>query len=325
MTGGPFTADTLAALRRLRRKLRLWRMLAIVAFVAAIAAFFWEKTDGGFTEHIARVRITGLITGKQRLLDLLDSLKSSQKVKAVIVRIDSPGGTTVGSEAVFRKLRQIAAKKPVVAVMDSVAASGGYITAIAADRIFARENTITGSIGVIFQWAEIHDLLSRLGVKMNTLKSGPLKAQPNPFEPLTPEARRVTEELVRQSYDWFVNLVAKRRGLDRNTVLQLADGRVYLGKEAVKKGLIDAIGDEEMAKEWLVKEKGLKKSLKIVERKPKAIAQELGLGFSLIQWGAKLFGFGAVLEQAPLSQGLALDGLLALWHPRLHYQARGSQ
>ncbi|WP_038035961.1 signal peptide peptidase SppA [Thermopetrobacter sp. TC1] len=325
MTGGTFTADTLAAFRRLRRKLSLWRTLAIVAIVAAVAALFWEKTDGGFGEHIARVRISGLITGNQRLLDLLDSLKKSKKVKAVIVRIDSPGGTTVGSEAVFHKLRQIAAKKPVVAVMDSVAASGGYITAIAADRIYARENTITGSIGVIFQWAEVHDLLSKLGVKMNTLKSGPLKAQPNPFEPLTPEAKRVTEELVRQSYDWFVALVAKRRGLDRDAVLKLADGRVYLGKDARSKGLIDAIGDEEAAKDWLVKEKGLKDSLKIVERKPKKLPEELGLGFSLIQWGAKFFGFDAVLERGQFSQGLALDGLLALWHPRLQYQARGSQ
>ncbi len=312
-----FEADMMAALRRLKRKLTLWRVIAVAAVVAALAGIFWQKTGAGFTDHIARVRIEGLITGRQRMLDLLDGLAKSERVKAVILRINSPGGTTVGSEALHDAIRRVAEKKPVVAVLDSIAASGGYIAALGADRIIARGNTITGSIGVIFQWTELAGLMDRIGVKMRTVKSGPLKAEPNPFEPLKPEVRKVTEELVRDSFDWFVDLVAKRRGMDREKALKLADGRVFTGRQAVRAGIVDALGDERAAKRWLEEKRGIPAGLKIVEYKPKSLAQDLGLEFSVVRTALRLFGLEGMLEPVRdgMARGLALDGLVAIWHP----------
>ncbi len=310
-------ADTRAALRRLRRKLTFWRVAAVTAFIAAVAGIFWAESPAGHGDHIARVWISGLITGEQRKIDLLDDLAKSKKVKALILRINSPGGTTVGSEALFDAIRRVAKKKPVVAVMDSVAASGGYIAALGADRIYARGNTITGSIGVIFQWAQVRGLLDKIGVKMQTIKSAPLKAEPNPFSELTPEVRKVTQELVRDSYDWFVDLVAKRRKMGREKALKLADGRVYSGRQAVKNGIIDALGDERAARDWLVKKKGLPGKLKVIEHKPKSLAREWGFGFSLARAGLRLLGLAAPGGQPAMSapEAMALDGLVSIWHP----------
>src|SRR4029079_1673710 len=185
-------AELLIDRRRLKRRLTFWRVVSIVLFIGGLVAF--ASAFGGFdlekqTDHIARVRISGLITGDQKTLDLLDDIAKADHVKGLILRIDSPGGTTAGSEAIYESIRKIAKDKPVAAVMDTIAASGGYITAIAADHIVARGNTITGSIGVIFQWAEVSKLLDTVGVQMQEIKSGELKAEPSPFKPLSDKAR----------------------------------------------------------------------------------------------------------------------------------------
>ncbi len=331
MTGGTSERDLLAALRRLRRRLTTWRVLAVLAIVLALGALLWREAPPIRGEHIARVRITGLITGNQRLLDLLDRVAKDEKARALIVRIDSPGGTVTGAEALYEAIRRVAEKKPVVTVVDSVAASGGYIAAMAGDRIITRRNSITGSIGVIFQWAELHELLSRFGVKMQALRTGPYKARPNPFEPLDPQVRQVTEALLDDSFDWFVGLVATRRNLSKEQARRLADGRVWTGHQALNLKLVDALGDERTARVWLEKEKGIPKDLEIIERKPKRLTEELGLGLRLLV--AALEGLGleeqaralaAPVQQLHL-QGLMLDGLLALWHPRLAQDARGSR
>ena len=148
------------------------------------------------TDHIARVRVEGLITGDRPFLKMLEKLEKADRVKAVIIDIDSPGGTTAGSEAIYEAVRKIAAKKPVVSVMGTIAASGGYITAIASDYIVARGNTITGSIGVIFQWAQIQKLLDTLGVQMQEVKSGDLKAEPNFFKPPSEKALAVANGMI---------------------------------------------------------------------------------------------------------------------------------
>ncbi|HHI82581.1 MAG TPA: signal peptide peptidase SppA, partial [Rhizobiales bacterium] len=232
-----FQADSITATRRVRRALSFWRIAAILALAISFVSILVSNTHTGtgirsFSSHIARVRIDGLITGDTKTLKLLASVAKSSKVKAVIIRINSPGGTTVGSEAIYEAIRTIAKDKPVVAVMDSVAASGGYITALAADHIVARGNTITGSIGVIFQWAEVDELLGKLGVRVQTIKSGPLKAEPDMFSPLKPDVKKVTEEMIRDSFDWFMSLVEKRRKLKHDVVVRLADGRVYTGRQA---------------------------------------------------------------------------------------------
>jgi protease-4 len=167
------------------------------------------------------------------------------------VRIDSPGGTVGGGEDLFRLLRRIAAKKPVVAVFGNLGTSGTYMTALGADRIFARKGSITGSIGVILQSADVTGLLEKLGVKSISVKSSPLKAQPNPMEPLSKDVRKATEALIEDLFSMFVDMVAKRRDMAPARARALADGRVFSGRQGLKVGLIDAIGGEEEARAWL--------------------------------------------------------------------------
>jgi protease-4 len=168
---------------------------------------------------VARIRIEGMITGNSNTLKMLSDIEKAKQVKALMVHIDSPGGTTAGSEAIYEHLRDIAKDRPVVAVMDTVAASGGYITAIGADHIVARGNTITGSIGVIFQWAQVKDLLGNLGITFRERKSGELKAEPNMFDEPSEKALAVTDAMIRDSFNWFTGLVKERRGLNPQQML----------------------------------------------------------------------------------------------------------
>ncbi len=319
-------ADSILAHRRLRRSLTLWRVLAILGLAAAAVALVLavQGSEGGLTrrsDHIARVEISGLITGDDETLKLLRKLEEANQVKAVIVRIDSPGGTTAGSEAIYLAIRKIAAKKPVAAVMDTVAASGGYLTAIATDHIVARGNTITGSVGVIFQWAEIRELLQRFGVKMEEIKSGDLKAEPNMFNPLTDRVRTVTQAMVEDSFRWFRELVAERRRLDTQQLQAVSDGRVFTGRQAIGVKLIDEIGGEDRAVAWFEEKKSVAKDLRILDWKPDSSSSTSSLGVSLLIGALQAAGFDAAAElmQKVLEpERLKLDGLLSIWHAQLN-------
>ena len=320
-----FKADTITAERKNRRALSFWRIVAILALMIAFVALLVNNTKTStrlaqYSDHIARVHINGLITGNQKTIKLLGKIEKSASVKAVIIRINSPGGTTVGSEALYESIRLIAAKKPVVAVMDSVAASGGYITAIAGDHIVARGNTITGSIGVIFQWPEVHQLLGKIGVAMKTIKSGPQKAEPNMYEPLKDDVRPVLEAMVKDSFDWFVALVADRRKMTKQTIYGLADGRVYSGRQALDNKLIDAIGGEDVAIKWLVKEKKIDKKLKVTTWATTSVGDKVGISlssFSEFFTSAGLAGIIGDLDKAFGRGQQRLDGLLAVWQPAI--------
>ena len=161
--------------------------------------------------HVARLTVSGIITDDRKMNELIEKIGKSDQVKAVIVTINSPGGTTTGGEAMYDSVRRLAEKKPVVAVCGTLATSAAYIVALATDRIFVYGNTITGSVGVIFQWAEVTELLQTLGIKVEEVRSGPLKAVPSPFEPADEKARALTEEMVQEAKVWFVDLVSKRR------------------------------------------------------------------------------------------------------------------
>ena len=312
-------AEIIVERRRFRRRLLFWRVAAAVLLVAALLALAGGL--GGFAdiakqrEHIARVKIDGLITGDQSTLDLLKEIADSKAAKGLIIRIDSPGGTTAGSEALYEAIRTIAKDKPVAAVMDTVAASGGYITAIAADHIVARGNTITGSIGVIFQWAEFSQLLSTLGVKMEEIKSGELKAEPSPFKPLTEKAREVSQAMVQDSFAWFTGLVAERRKLSIERVKVLADGRVYTGRQAVAEKLIDELGGEDKAVDWIKKEKKLSGDIAVRDWEVASEEKGLfGLGLRITSGALRALGLPDLVEQAKFQK---LDGLLSVWHPSL--------
>ena len=165
-------------------------------------------------------------------------------MRALVLRINSPGGTTAGSEALYAAIRRVAAEKPVVAVLGEVAASGGYVAALAADRIVGRGNTLTGSIGVIMEYPDLTEVMERLGIGIETVRSSELKAEPSPFRPTNPAARARDEALVADSYRWFRGLVGERRGLQGNALDAAANGGVFTGRLALESGLIDAIGGE---------------------------------------------------------------------------------
>jgi protease IV len=313
-------AETVIERRRLRRRLTLWRLLAVVLavfFIALLAAGNQRFAgSGSFLPHIARVSVSGLITDDQKMLELLDKVGKSSQVRAVILDINSPGGTTTGGEAMYDAIRQLAEKKPVVAVCGTLATSAAYIVALAADRIFVYGNTITGSVGVIFQWADVSELMRTLGVKVEEIRSGPLKAVPNPFQPADEKARALGEEMVQEAKVWFVDLVAKRRKIEPASVPGLTDGRVYSGRQAVELKLVDEIGDEKDAKRWLQKERAVTPGLSVVEWKPKTESGgALSWLFGSIASGLGISAANFVSLFGQVSEGLRLDGLVSLWHP----------
>ena len=169
-----------------------------------------------------------MITEDRDLLRMLQKIGESKHVSGVIVAVNSPGGTTAGGEALFEALRDIAKTKPVVAQFGTVATSAAYIAGLATDQIVARGNTITGSVGVIFQWPEFAGLLEKLGIKVNEIKSGPLKANPSPFQPLDDAGRSAAEEMVAESQRWFLALVRTRRGIETKSVRRPRAGSCVL-------------------------------------------------------------------------------------------------
>jgi protease-4 len=317
--------DILVDRRRLKRRLSFWRVMAILA-VAGLVLFsvFRDAETGaslGITPHIARVNVEGFI-GDSRARDrLLKKIAEAKNVSAVLIHVNSPGGTTAGGEALYQDLREVAEKKPVAAVFGTAATSAAYLGGIATDYIVARGNTITGSVGVIFQWAEISDLLDRLGVKVEEIRSGPLKANPSLFKPADEEAKRLSEQLVREAQTWFVDLVAQRRQKAQAALDDIKTGRIYTGRQALSLGLVDAIGDENTAVRWLESERGIAKDLKVIEWKPEREGAS-GLLQGVASWVLKAAGITAgadakFLEQVNALKHQPLDGLLSIWHPQL--------
>ncbi len=319
------TAEAIVDRRRLKRRLTLWRVIAVLAIIVALGVVGFSALSrdaaGVFSDHIARIRINGLITGEQKQIALLKRLGKSKRVKAVLVNIDSPGGTTAGSEAVYEEIRKLAGKKPVVSVMGSQATSGGYITAIAGDYIVARGNTLTGSIGVIFQWPQVRELMENLGIKMREVKSDPLKAEPSPFTDPPAEALKVMEDIIKDSHAWFLKLVQERRKLDETIARRLGDGRVYTGRQALEEKLIDKIGGEDEALAWLKDEKKISAKLKVVDWKPSMTsdlklpgvwARQIGRAFGL----SLAEGLAEGAEKTLTPERLKLDGPLFVWQPR---------
>jgi len=308
--------------RRLRRRASFWRGLAILAVILAIGAAVGlgaSQTPGLGTKQIARVSIEGVITEDRKQLELLKRIAEATNVEALILFINSPGGTTTGGEAVYEAIRKVAEKKPVVAQFGTVATSAAYIAGLATDQIVARGNSITGSVGVIFQWAEVTDLMAKLGVKMHEVKSGPLKAAPSPFQPVTEEGKAVAKDMIEESHRWFVGLVSERRGIDTAAVPGLTQGRIYSGREALGYKLVDRIGGEDEAQRWLEDTRGVTKDLKIVDWKPSRDPTWGLLGdaaMALAQWiGGPLGEAATRMMNTRVLATLQLDGLVAVWQP----------
>src|SRR6201986_2981268 len=317
-------SDVIVDRRRLRRKLTFWRLLAVAIAIAAIGvvATLVSRGRAGFatTGSIARVNIEGIIRSDQERVEALERLEKS-RADAVIVHINSPGGTTAGSEQLYDSLMRLKAKKPLVVVVEGLAASGGYITAIAADHIIAQKTSLVGSIGVLFQFPNFSEVLKTIGVKVEEVKSSPLKAAPNGFEPTSPQARDALDALVKDSYAWFKDLVKTRRGMDDDQLAKVADGRVFTGRQAVDLKLIDQLGDEKAAIAWLEAEKGVKKDLPVRDYKLSPRFGDLTFLRTAASVTLEALGLTSIahqIEQAGVVHAvdrLSLDGMLALWHP----------
>ncbi|MEO0619159.1 MAG: signal peptide peptidase SppA [Pseudomonadota bacterium] len=310
-------AEAVIERRNLRKRLGRWRLIALGIAAIAVVAVFARFASGPLSkqDQIARVEISGLITEDHRQLEMLREIGDAEHVKAVILRVNSPGGTTTGGEALFEEIRELTEKKPVVAVFGTVAASAAYIVGIAADHIIARGNSITGSIGVIFQWAQVDGLLEKLGVTVNERTSGNLKAAPSMFKPLTEEGRALVDEMVADSHRWFIDLVKQRRKVTEASVPGLQSGRIYSGRAAKTFKLIDEIGGEDTAVTWLEAKRNITKDLPIEDWRPKPERGGFGL-LALSQYlnGSPTAPLAHALENEPLIQRLRLDGLVSIWH-----------
>jgi protease IV len=300
-------ADLLLDRRRLKRRLTFWRVLAVLAVCAVLVLVIWRGAAPALGPEIARVSVSGIITDDRKLVRSIADLAKDDSVKALEIYIDSPGGTVAGGESLHDAIVQVARRKPVVAVMGGLAASAGYMIAVPAQRIFCREATLTGSIGVLLESPEISGLMEKVGVSNQVLVSGPLKGQPSFTAPLSPEGKQVLQGLVMDMYEQFVGMVAAGRHMDPARVRELADGRPYTGRQALKLGLVDQIGGESEAREWLAQARGIPANLPVREINERGLISRLFLG-----------DFGGFLDgilKSFLLQRVTLDEPRALWQP----------
>jgi protease-4 len=312
--------DYLLDRRRLRRKLSWWRLWAIAAATLAAVVIVTRLTGADSTDkltpHIAKLSLQGLIIGDKDTIDLIKKIGESSQAKAVIIAIDSPGGTTTGSQIIYEELRRLNEKKPVIAQVGALAASGAYIAAIASDTIVAQSTSLVGSIGVLFQFPNVYKLLESVGVKVEEIKSSPLKAAPNGFEPTSDAAKAAIASLVADSYTWFKDLVKERRHLDDTELAKVADGRVFTAHQGQPLKLVDILGGEREAVAFLETKKNIAKNLPVREWKKKPGLERLGIMESAASV-ARAFGFETVAlvldRSAATEQTGRLDGLLAIW------------
>ena len=277
-------------------------MLAVLCAIGVVVGLRPNALPG--ERHVARVNVTGIITDDRRLIEAVGALAKDRSVAAVVLRVDSPGGSVAGGEALHDALERVAAAKPLVTVMGGTAASAGYMISLPAARIFASNATLTGSIGVILETASAGGLLDKLGVTADAIISGPLKDQPSFTHGLSPAGRDYLQGLVGDLFGQFVTMVAQARHMDEAKVRGMADGRAYSGRQALALGLVDEIGGEPEAREWLSREKSVDAGLPI---------RDLKFG----SWYDRTIGATTGL----ISQRLGLDtvvGLpMAIWSPGL--------
>lgn len=305
----PLSSDSLIERSYLKRKLTFWRVMAIL-FAILLAVLIVQR----FTRHeplaksgayVARFRIENIVTDNQKQQDLLKEIEEDDDIKALIVYLDTPGGSAAGGETLKKRLQAIAKKKPVVSSMRSVCASAGYMIALGTDRLYALDGTLTGSIGVILESADISGLTDKIGVKPVVIKSGPYKDIMSPARPMTPEERQLLQTSIDSFYDAFVDMVAERRKLPRDEVLKIADGRIFSGRQALQQKLIDAIGGEDEIRAWLAKEHKIDADLPVKDVEVKDKFEKLLDKFS---------EYAGIAPPSSLSW-LSQHGLVAIWEP----------
>ena len=303
---GSLEADLLLDRRRLKRRLNLWRGIAVLAVVGAIAVAAAGFQTGGLPgeRHVTRVNVSGIISSNRRLIEAVSALAKDSSVAAVVLAVDSPGGSVAGGESLHDALERVAAAKPLVTVMGGTAASAGYMISLPAARIFAGNATLTGSIGVILETGNAAGLLDKLGLTAEAIISGPLKDQPSFTHGLSPAGREYLQGLVGDLFGQFVAMVAQARHMDDAKVRTMADGRAYSGRQALALGLVDEIGGEPEARAWLAKEKGVSAGIP---------TRDLKLG----TWYDRTVGATLGLIEQRLGLDVAVGLPMAIWSPNL--------
>lgn len=195
------------------------------------------------TDKIGVVPVEGVITDSIEIAENLEEFGNDRSIVAVVVRIDSPGGGVAASQEIYDAIVALKKKKKVVASMGSIAASGGLMIACAADKIVANPGTITGSISAVMQFANVEELMKKIGVKSSVVKSGPYKDIGSPMREMTPEEKIIIQELIDDIYNQFIDVIVRDRRLPRQQVIAIGDGRVFSGRKAKEYGLVDQLGD----------------------------------------------------------------------------------
>ncbi len=249
----PAPMDVIAAMQ-LERSRRRWRFWAIVlgVILGAIVYFGWDS-DEVIGSYVANVRIDGFIGNNDDRLEALQALESDGDAKAVLVQIDSPGGTMVGGLELFDALRRLAEHKPVVTVMGTTAASAGYMVALAGDHMVASPATLTGSIGVFMPLFDVRELAHKIGIKSEEVASGDMKTVTSPLSERDAKDRAYLQDLVERLQAIFMERVQRRRQLPEDVQRYVADGRALIGTQAVELGLADSLGGVYEARVWLEK------------------------------------------------------------------------
>lgn len=230
-----------------------------------------KSSDLKFGEKVGIIEITGIITDSKSVIHNLKRFREDNSIKAIVLRIDSPGGGVGPAQEIFREIRKTVGVKKIVASMGAVAASGGYYIAAGTDGIVANPGTITGSIGVIIRFANFEDLLSKIGLTPVVVKSGEYKDTGSPVRKMTKEERKILQNFVNQIHKQFIIAVAEGRNMDQSKVEPLADGRIFTGEEAKNLGLIDRIGNLEDAVEWAGRMAGIEGKISAVYAKKKKL------------------------------------------------------
>ncbi|MBP0444665.1 signal peptide peptidase SppA [Roseomonas sp. SSH11] len=327
-SAGGLEADLLLDRRRLKRSRALWRGLAVVALLGVLAlGFSGAGLDapglGGLRgPHVLRLTVSGTITDDRKLLEAIDKAAESDSVRAMVLRVDSPGGTVAGGEGLHAALARFRQAKPLVAVFGGTAASAGYMIAMPAERIFAREGSVTGSIGVLLQSFDAQEAMRMLGLRAEAITSGPLKDQPSPFRPLSDEGRSALRAVVEDLHSQFVRMVAEGRRMPEERVRALADGRIMTGRQALSAGLVDAIGGEEEARAHLAGTHGIDAGLPVRDLRARDLRERTfgaALGEAFGAAAATVLGDSVKsLISEGVGGGLGVDGAWALWQPYRH-------
>ena len=276
---------------------RLLIIVIVIMLIVTVSLQFQQKEN-----FIAKITVEGIIKDRNDILEQLKDLDNDQNVKGLITIINSPGGTYVGSKEIHESIKKLSKKIPTVAYMREMATSGGYLVSLSSDRIFGNEGTITGSIGVILQTADISQLLGKLGINPVIIKSGDLKAVPNPAEEIDEKKLNYLKDIIKKMQTEFLNLVKKSRDISSSTLSLVSDGRIVTGKQAKELKLIDAVGTENDALSWLKKEAGLDDEVRVKDLSVQSEITEL-LNFSFLK---KKINY--------LNQNF-YNGFIAIWTP----------